>query len=272
MPEQRRQIGRIATSLRHAVHSPRLRPARALAACGVALAALGGAEPAAAQGGPGFLFRAPAATFTVRGGYDRALAGSDIFAQSTRELTLDRGDFSSPTVAFDLAVALQPNLDIVVGTSFSKVMTRSEYREFVGSDDLPIEQTTTFRRVPITVGVRAYLAPRGQSIGRFAWVPSRFVPFVGGGLGAMRHKFEQSGEFLDPEESLDVFRDNYISAGWSRTAHALAGFEFSVSPHLALTGEGRYTWANATMSDDFSRFDRIDLSGLAATAGIAVRF
>ena len=53
----------------------------------------------------------------------------------------------------------------------------------------------------------------------------------------------------------------------------MAGFEYSLSPRIALTGEGRYTWSSATMNEeDFDRFDRSDLSALAATAGIAVRF
>jgi hypothetical protein len=270
MTEQRRQNGRIARMSNPAARTPRWRSARALAATGVALAALG-AAPAAAQG-PGFLFGAPSATLSVRGGFDRAFAGSDIFRQSTEEFTLDRGDFSSPTLALELAISLRPNVDVVIGTAYSNVTRRSESRDYVGTDDLPIEQSTSFRRVPVTVGARAYLASRGRSIGRFAWVPSRFVPYVGAGGGVMLHRFKQSGEFIDPEESLDVFRDDYSSTGWSPTAHAATGFELSMSPRFALTGEGRYTWAKANMSQDFSRFDRIDLSGLAATAGIAVRF
>jgi len=268
MPEQRRQIGRFATSLRRAAHAPRLRPA--LAACGLVLVALGAPGPAAAQGS-GFLFRAPAASLSIRGGFDRAVAGSDIFSFTTDELTLDRGDFSSPTLALDFSLAIRPSLDLVIGTSFSNATAHSESRDFVGEDDLPIEQTTKFQRVPVTVGLRAFLSPRGRSIGRFAWVPSRVAPYVGAGGGVMLHRFRQTGEFVEAE-TRDIFFDEYTSTGWSPTAHALAGVELSLSPRLALTGEGRYTWSNADMGRDFDRFDRIDLSGLAATAGIAVRF
>jgi hypothetical protein len=221
--------------------------------------------------GDGFLFQPPPVTLSIRAGYDRALAGSDIFSLSTEQLTLNRGSFSAPSVAVDLGVRVAPRLDVVAGISFSPATARSESRGFVGTDDLPIEQSTEFRRVPVTLGVKGYLMPRGRSIGRYAWVPARFAPYVGGGGGVMWHRFRQSGEFVD-FETLDVFPDEYLTSGWTPTAHAMAGLEYSVGARVSLTGEARYTWARADMSSDFARFDRIDLSGLAATAGLAFRF
>jgi hypothetical protein len=69
-----------------------------------------------------------------------------------------------------------------------------------------------------------------------------------------------------------VFTDSFSSSGWAPTAHALAGLDVALSPHLGLTGEGRYTWAKGNLSSDFSGFDRIDLSGLSATVGVYARF
>ena len=48
----------------------------------------------AQRGGPGFLFQEPTVTFGVRLGYDRALAGSDLFDFTTSNLTIDRSQFS----------------------------------------------------------------------------------------------------------------------------------------------------------------------------------
>jgi hypothetical protein len=235
-------------------------------------AALLAAKPASAQlSGDGFLFAPPPVTLSIRAGYDRALASSDIFSLSTEQLTLGRGSFSAPSVAVDLGVRVAPRLDVVAGVAFSPRNARSESRDFVGTDDLPIRQSTEFRRVPVTLGLKGYLLPRGRSIGRYAWVPARVAPYVGAGGGMMWHRFRQTGEFVD-FETLDVFPDDYLTSGWTRTAHAMAGVEFSVGARTSLTAEGRYTWANAAMSDDFRRFDRIDLSGLAATAGLAFRF
>jgi hypothetical protein len=49
---------------------------------------------AQARGGDGYLFSPPHATFSLRGGYARASASSDVFAFVTERLTVDRGDFS----------------------------------------------------------------------------------------------------------------------------------------------------------------------------------
>src|SRR5450830_739128 len=119
---------------------------------GFALAALVlAAAPATAQGtGDGFLFKAPAWTFTIRGGFDRANAGSDIYAFVTDELTLSRRDFSAITLAADVGVRMSARLEAVFGIGVSHTATPSEFRHWVDNNNQPIEQTTTFARVPLT--------------------------------------------------------------------------------------------------------------------------
>ena len=249
----------------------RLSP-RARAAAG-ALALLLLARPAAAQGasGDGFLFRRPVGSLTLRGGFDRALARSDVFSFATDQLTLSRGDFAAPSVGVDLAFSLRPRLDLALGVAYAASSAPSEFRDFVDQDDRPIEQTTTLRRVPITATLRAYLAPRGRSIGRFAWVPARYAPYVAVGGGAMWSRFRQAGDFIDFDTN-DVVPEVLASTRWSPTAHGAAGVDYSLGPRFALTGEGRYSWARADLSDDFVGFDPIDLSGVSATVGLSVRF
>ena len=236
-----------------------------------ALALLGAAPARAQSSGDGFLFRPPVAALTLRGGFDRANAGSAIFTFARDQLTLRRGDFSGPSGGAELAIRLAPRADLVLGAAYTGASAPSEFRHFVDNNDLPIEQTTSFRRLPLTAGVKAYLAPRGRSIGSFAWVPSRVVPYVGAGGGAMWYRFRQTGDFVN-ESTLDVFGDTFTTSGWAPAAYGAAGVDFSLSPHVALTGEGRYTWARATPGTDFQGFDRIDLSGFAATAGVSFRF
>lgn len=236
------------------------------------LAALAAAAPASAQGsGHGFLFKEPVASFAVRGGFAHARAGSDIFSFTTDQLTLDRSDFSGFTIGADLGLRLSPRLDAVLGVGWAGTSTPSEFRRLVDQNDLPIQQTTTFQRLPVSASLRMYLTPRGRSIGHFAWVPSRLAIYAGGGGGAMWYRFRQRGDFVDFQTN-DVFNDEFTSSGWTPEAHALAGIDLSLTPRLALTGEGRYTWAKATMGDDYSGFDKIDLSGFAVTAGLAIRF
>jgi hypothetical protein len=243
-------------------------------AVGIALATalLALASPARAQGsGRGFLFHEPVGSLAIRGGFALAGAGSDIFSFSTDQLTLHRRDFNAPAVGVDLGIRVASRFDVVLGGAYAGSSARSEFRRWVDQNDLPIEQTTSFRRVPVTASVKTYLTPRGRSIGRFAWVPSRYALYAGVGGGAMWYRLRQQGDFVD-FNTRDVFPDKFESSGWAPTAHALAGLDFSLSPRFALTAEGKYAWAKANMSEDFSGFDRIDLSGYAATIGFCVRF
>mgnify|MGYP006140199899 CR=1 FL=1 len=115
-----------------------------------------------------------------------------------------------------------PRLHVALGTAYAGSERRSEYREFEDNKDQPIEQTTTFQRVPVTAGVKAYLTPVGRRIGRFAWVPSRVAPFVGAGGGGMWYRFRQQGDFINTE-TLIIRTDRLRSSGWTKTAHAFAG-------------------------------------------------
>jgi opacity protein-like surface antigen len=230
------------------------------------------ASQASALGsGNGFLFEQPSGSFTISGGYAHASAGSDIFSFSTDQLSLDKSDFSGLTVGADLAIRVAPRFDIVLGTSYAGTSTPSNYRNLVDQNNQEITQTTDFRRVPVMASVRAYLTDRGRSVGRFAWVPARFAPYVGVGGGAVWYKFRQHGDFVDVNTN-NVFTSDLNSTGWAPAVQGLAGVDFTLSPHLALTGEAKYIWAHGKLSDSFSGFDKIDLSGLSTTLGLTFRY
>jgi hypothetical protein len=226
--------------------------------------------PVAAQG-DGFLFRRPVVNLSLSVGYALPRAGSDVFDFTREQLTVERGDFGSAAFQGEIAFRATDRLDVGVGVGWAGGSTQSEFRDWIGTDNLPIEQTTRFVRVPLTLNVKAYLKDRGRSLSRFAWVPARWAPYLGGALGGVWYSFEQEGEFVD-YQSLDIFRDHYLSQGWTPTAHALAGVEVTVATRVALTAEGRYSWASTELSRDFVDFDDIDLAGFQATAGVAVRF
>jgi hypothetical protein len=228
-------------------------------------------QPSRAQtAGDGFSFHPPTFTWGIHGGFDRASAGSDVFAFVTKQLTLSRGDFSSATFGTNLAIPVSRSNDIVFDVSYTTVARRSEFRDWVDQNNLPIEQTTSLRRAPITVGIRHYLAARGRSIGRFAWIPSARDAYVGVGAGMMHYRFRQVGDFVD-FATLDVFPDEFVSKAWTPVVHALAGIELSLGRAVTLTGEARYTWAKGPMSRDYDKFNRIDLSGISLTTGFAIR-
>lgn len=233
------------------------------------------ASVAAQSGGDGFLFRAPRVTLSLHGGYAQARAGSDLFDEMTQLLTLERSDFGGFTFGGDVGVRATDRLDVVFGVMYGRSGAQSEDSLYfdpgpTGNDSLPILQDTHLTRVPVTASLRFYLAPRGRTIGRFAWVPSALVPYVGFGAGAMYHRFEQEGDFVDYLDET-IFSETYQSSGWSALAQVLGGFEVALGPRTAMMVEGRYLWSSADLDLDFEGFEPIDLAGFQATAGLSFR-
>ena len=233
---------------------------------------LAGVEPVSAQvGGDGFLFRQPRVTLGFKAGYALANAGSDIFDFTRTELTVGQDDFNSSTLGGDLSVRLTERVDLTMALGYSKAEVQSEFREWVDLDDQPIRQVTRFRRVPVTLGLKAYLLDRGRSIGRFAWVPTDWNAYAGAAGGFVWYEFEQVGDFVD-FETLDIFADRFYSEGRTPTLHLFGGVEYTLSPMFLLTAEGRYGFASDEMGLDFSGFDPMDLAGFQATVGLSMRF
>ncbi len=240
----------------------------------VACLVLGVAPAAAAQGGAGngFLFQQPIGSFTINGGYAHANAGGALFSQVTNDLSVNKSDFSGATFGADLALRVAPRFDVVLSTSYAGTSTPSNYRQLVDENNQEITQVTDFTRVPVMLSARAYLQPRGREVGKFAWVPARFAPYVGVGAGAMWYKFRQHGDFVDYENN-NVFPADISSSQWTPAGQVLAGLDFTLTPHIAINGEAKYLWANAKLNDNtFLGYDRIDLSGLSTTLGLTFRF
>lgn len=247
---------------------------RTVTLLGVAVAALAAATPAAAQeGGKGFLFSPPKGGLVIRGGISAPSASSDLFDYATDTLTLGRKDFVGFTLNYEVEAALpDPRFMIVVGSGFSTASAPSEFRNWSDNNDQPITQTTRFTRIPVTAGLKAYLTPRGRTIGRYAWVPARVAPYVSAGGGAMWYKFRQEGDFIDfASASKDVFTGTFQTDGWGPAAYGAAGLDLSLSPHVALTADARYSYARASVGGSFTGFDKIDLGGFAMTLGFNLR-
>jgi len=222
-----------------------------------------------------FLFGQPRVTLSLNMGYGVALTGSDIFDEYLfRDLTLGKSDFSSPTIGAGAAVYLNDRVDLTLDFGYSRSETWSEYRHWVDLDDLPIEQRTTLTRVPLTVGARYFLLDRGRQISRFAWIPAKWSPYLGAGVGRIYYKLDHVGDFIDlQDENLPVFSDAMYSEGSAWTASLLAGAQLSLHAHFVITAEGRYSWAEADLDREyFSGWQPLDLSGYQGTVGFGVRF
>lgn len=225
----------------------------------------------AQSSGNGYLFGRPHATFTLRGGFASPTANSDVFSFSSKQLTVGKGDFGSASIGADLGLRISDRVDLQFGVASMGRNVDSEFRDWVDNNDLPIQQRTTFRRTPVTAGLKYFLTSPGRTLSRLAWVPSKFTPYVAAGAGAMWYTFKQEGDFVD-FQTLDVFSSNLSSSSWAPMAYGAGGVDYSLSPHLSLTTEARYDYARATMNKSFEGFNRIDLSGLSANVGLTVRF
>lgn len=247
-----------------------------VAACGLVGAVLPPAQ-AAAQGTQDFLLRTPRVSLAVRMGWNLPRAGgADGLQESlwdfTRErLTVETGDFGGLLLEADLGIRVTERFDATFMAGRSVTTAISEFRNYVGEDDLPIAQTTEFAIHPLTAGVKAFLWPRGRGVGRFAYIPRRWNAYAGVSGGVVRYRFQQYGEFVDAED-LDIFRDDFRASGTAPTVHVRAGVEVGIHRNVMLTAESRYAFASGSVEPDFTGFADLDLAGFQASAGIAVRF
>ena len=228
---------------------------------------------ASAQGnGQGFLFEQPGFQVGVRAGYAVARAGGGVLDRAMEDFTLNKRDFDASSWGLELAVRTSERLDITFDLRFARSKTGSESRPYVDLDNLPITQTTTFSRVPATLGAKFYLRDRGRAVSEFAWIPEKWTPFIGAGAGVNWYKLEQEGDFVDESTpNLDILFLTLKSSGAGPTAHVFAGMDISMSPRLLWTLEARYGFGSADTGSAFA-FETIDLSGFQATIGLSARF
>jgi len=226
---------------------------------------------AQASAGDGFMFGRPGGTLTLRAGFARPSENSDLFSFVQHHLTIGNGAFSGGSFSAELGFFLRDRLSLQLGTGYSSRTVGSVYRDWVDNNNAEIEQSSSFKRLPITLGLRYYLMPPGRALGTLAWIPARMAPYVAAGGGTTWYSFRQAGDFVD-YQNLDVFNARLSSTAWGPTAYGAAGVDYSLSARTGLVAEVRYDRGSAGLGSDFSGFHNIDLSGLSTTIGLTVRF
>jgi len=242
----------------------------------VACLALAVATTARAQvgGGDGYLFGPPNGQISIRAGYSQPSASSDLFTESFDIFSLQKSSLRAPDVGAELGFSLRPQLDLTLDIGFSGRSSSSDYRHFA-ENNKPIEQTTTFQRIPITAGLKAYLLPRGRSIGTLAWIPSGVVPWVGAAVGMTHYRFVQEGDFVAPAASdgtFPIYSDKLESGGWGAAAQLSGGVDVNLSTRTAVTFDARYIRSHASLDRNyFSGYNDLDLSGASLALGLTFR-
>ena len=220
---------------------------------------------------PDFLFEKPHASITVRGSWLFTRANSDWYDFVTDLLTVESKDFNAPGFGLDVNLPVTGRLEAQASFDFSRSSTLSEYRDFVDNNRLPIQQTTSLRELNIGGNIRYLLMDRGQQVSRLAWVARRFVPFVGAGAGAFHYKLQQTGDFIDFQDS-SVFGDDFVSNGWAPSAQVFGGVDVRVFKRVYVTVDGRYLWSDADLGRDFIGFEPLDLAGFRLSGGVNFNF
>jgi len=231
--------------------------------------------PAAAHaqlGGPGFAFRQPTLSFAVHGGYALPMARSDLFDQLLDDLELARHDFEAPYLGGEIAARVSGRWDVTLEVGHAWSSTRTEWSDYIEDDGRPIRQTVEFARTPVLVSGRYSVVDRGRTIGRFVWVPAKVVPFVSGGLGVMRYRFAQDGDFVEAQ-TLEIFTDRLEQVGSAFTAQGTVGLDVQLNNAVYLGAQTRYVWGRGGLDRSvYDGFEPMDLSGFQLTLGLGARF
>lgn len=234
-----------------------------------------------------FLLGKPHVTLTLRGGMlfpanSRVYPDTQMSFPGDTARRFKRSDLNAPLLAGELAI-WTPRADITVALGYARSRQTVEYRFWLDNKDMPIENSVSLAQVPLTVGLKAYVLPRGRAVGRYAYIPSRFQPYVGIAGGTVYHQFRESGDFVNFDiASYPVYGSTYKSSGWAPTVQLLAGNEISLARSVSLQVEVRYGWASGHVGTDFPALgpppettirahDKIDVSGLQTTLGFAWR-
>lgn len=236
---------------------------------------------ASAQGGPGFLFKRPTFGLGVRVGYVVPRTGGQLFDYTLDEFiplgrdTTSSLSFNSPYVGGELSIRPWQRWDVTVGVGWTRSRKLTEYRDFVEeispTEQVPIQQETTFQVVSGTLGAKYYFQDRGRQIGSLAWVPSRLTPYVGAGVGISSYEFRQVGDFVD-EVTLEIFSDFLETEATGASVYGSAGLDFALTKNTLVTAEARYSFSNADVRGSYVGFNDIDLTGLQLLLGFGFQF
>ncbi|MCC7007351.1 MAG: hypothetical protein IT184_00895 [Acidobacteria bacterium] len=186
----------------------------------------------------------------------------------TDALAIRVQDFRGAQAFGEWVVAFGPNVEVSAGLGIYSRNVPSVYRDLIDDRTLgDIEQTIKLRMVPLTAMVR--FLPFGNA--------STVQPYVGVGVSAIRFRYSEFGDFVDPETL--VIHDNdgepYAVSGWTPGTVFVYGLRIPVGGDIyALSIEGRHQFAEGKTGGAESGFvaDKIDLGGANLNVGFVIRF
>ena len=197
--------------------------------------------------------------YFVPRGEDARVAG-DVLNENRTFLLFDVSDFNSASVGGEWLAPLGQFLEAGAGISYSGRTVPSVYADFTDSDGFEIEQDLRLRLVPAAFTIR--IVPTGQR--------SPVQPYFGAGLGIIKWRYSEIGDFVDFGAGREIFNDAFVANGTETGPIALGGIRFA--GRTASAGfEVRFQKADADLDNRFAG-PKIDLGGWTYNFTAGVRF
>jgi outer membrane protein W len=193
-----------------------------------------------------------------------ARPNDDVLVNNLDFLDFRIKDFNGATFGGEWLVALGNNIEAGLGVGlYTRTVPTVYSGDLVNDQDgSAIEQDLKLRIIPFTATVRFL------PLGRHAAIQ----PYIGAGVGVMRFRYSETGEFVDFSDNNNIFRGNFIGSGTATGPVILAGARFPAGA-FDIGGEIRYQSAKGDLPPDqtFSG-SKIDLGGFNYLLTINIRF
>jgi hypothetical protein len=211
--------------------------------------------------------------FQLRFGGFFPAGGGDVWDENEEVFGLRASDFDGFFWGFGFEHGLSNNLEVSFNVDFYSETVRSSYRDYVDQNGRPILHDTRLSETPVYVDVRYLPTGRYKIRGPAGRRVLKPVFFIGAGLGGNFWEYREVGDFLDfTADPLQIVGGDFKDSGVAFQLQALTGVELPFSHHFTLSFEGRYTWANATLSGQFAGLGRLELGGGWVYLGTNFRF
>jgi outer membrane protein W len=184
----------------------------------------------------------------------------DVLVNDQNFLAFRINDFKGATLGGELLVGLGDYVEGGLGLGYYSKTVPSVYLFQVNANGSEISQDLKLRVVPFTATVRFL------PLGRHAPIQ----PYVGAGVGVMRYRYSETGQFVDSDDS--IFNGNFVGSGTATGPVVLGGVRFSVG-QFDPGFEVRYQSAKGDLpADQTFAGPRIDLGGFNYLFTFNIRF
>jgi len=182
---------------------------------------------------------------------DEVLVQNSVFLSTENQVRgIDIGEFNNVTVGGEWLFGLNRYVEGGLGIGFYQSTVPTVYTDLVNTNGTDIEQDLKLRIVPFTATIR--FLPLGNTAG--------FQPYVGGGVGAYRWRYSETGQFVDFQNN--VFTGNFVGSGGAVGPVILGGVRVPVGS-AGVGFEIRYQSAEGDLpADQGFAGSTIDLGGM----------